>query len=214
MASKAQAQDITTAGNGTVEKANIFQLLVRKMAGMATLAEKSGAVSGEDIIPILVAETEAEMWDADNRATYNAKTLSGCALQIIDFEVKFSDGSDESITTPFVDPITRRQMYLLVRAFRINNSGAKKEINLPELGEVFTWNTSARNIVGKFFWMLNHGWFDTGAKPVRVVIEGTGLAGGKKSVEKLKEFKGEVIVSEAVVIETSDEKLLAEDAPF
>lgn len=211
MASK--SQDITTPANGTVEKANAFQLLVRKMAGMATLAEKSGVVTGEDIIPILTAENEDEMWDADERARYNAKTLSGCALQIIGFDVKFSDGSDESINTPFIDPATGKQMYLLVSAFRINKSGEKKETRLPELGEVFTWNTSARNIVGKLFWMLNHGWFDPGATPVRLVIEGTNL-GGTKSVEKLKRFTGEVLQGEAVTVEVTDPGLLVEEVPF
>lgn len=212
MASK--GQDIEETANGAVTTPNAFQLLVRKMAGMATLTEKSGAVTGEDIIPILNAESEEEMWDADERPTYNAKTLSGCSLQIIGFEVKFSDGTDDSISTPFVDPATLRQMYLLVTAFRINKSGAKKEINLPEIGEVFTWNTSARNIVGKLFWMLNHGWFDPGHAPVRLIIEGTSLAGGKKSVEKLKPFNGEVIVSEPIVQEVTDPGLLTEEVPF
>ena len=209
-----KGQDIDTTSNGTVEKASAFQLLVRKMGHMATLTEKSGSISGEDIIPILTAETEEEMWTADERPTYNAKTLSGCSLQVLGFEVKFSDGSDDSINTPFIDPATGKQMYLLVTSFRINKSGQKKEVNLPELGEVFTWNTSARNIVGKFFWMLNHGWFDPGAKPVRLVIEGTALAGGKKSVEKLKQFAGEIVVSEPIVIEVTDAGLLVEEVPF
>lgn len=209
-----KGQDVATAANGTVEKASAFQLLIRKMASMATLTETQGKVSGEDIIPILTAENEDEMWDADERATYNAKTLSGCSLQVLGFEVKYSDGSDDSISTPFVDPATQKQMYVLVTAFRINKSGEKKEIRLPELGEVFTWNTSARNIVGKLFWMLNHGWFDPGAKPVRLVIEGTSLAGGKKSVEKLKRFTGEVLQGEAVTVEVTDPGLLVEEVPF
>jgi hypothetical protein len=211
MASK--TQDVQSTGNGAIVAPNAFQLLVRKMAGMATLAEKSGSVTGEDIIPILNAESEEEMWDADERARYNAKTISGCSLQVIDFEVKFSDGSDDTISTPFIDPASGRQMYLLVSAFRINGSGEKKEVRLPEVGEVFTWNTSARNIVGKLFWMLNHGWFDAGASPVRLVVEGTALAGGKKSVEKLKRFTGEIIVSEPIITVT-DEALLVEEVPF
>jgi hypothetical protein len=209
-----KGQDVAETANGTVEKASAFQLLVRKMGQMATLTEKSAVASGDDIIPILTAESEEEMWDADERPTYNAKTLSGCSLQVIGFEVKFSDGTDDGINTPFIDPATGKQMYLLVTAFRINKSGQKKEVNLPELGEVFTWNTSARNIVGKLFWMLNHGWFDPGAKPVRLVIEGTSLAGGKKSVEKLKQFTGEVVQGEAVTVEVTDPGLLVEEVPF
>jgi hypothetical protein len=57
------------------------------------------------------------------------------------------------------------------------------------VGERFVWNTSARNIVGKLFWMLDHGWFDSGRSAVQVLIKGTPLGGGR-SVEKLKPIPG------------------------
>jgi hypothetical protein len=187
MPAKAQGNGAVadTAKTGEVTAPNAFQMLIRKMSAMAELEAAQGSASGIDIIPILEAETEEEMWDADERPTYNAKTLSGCELQIYGFSVKFGTGGDDTdITTPFIDSKSR-QMYLLIEAARINKAGEKKEVRLPEVGEVFSWNTSARNIVGKMFWMLEHGWFDEGARPVQLRIEGTPL-GGKKSVEKLK----------------------------
>ena len=60
-------------------------------------------------------------------------------------------------------------------------------IQPPAVGEQFTWNTSARNIVGKLFWMLDHGWFDpTSAHgPVQFRIAGTKLR-ADRTVEKIK----------------------------
>lgn len=191
MAGKSQPV-VTDTATGAVIAPNAFQKLIIKMAGMATLEEGNKTPSGLDIIPILEAETEEEMWDADERPGWNAKLLSGCAIQIYGFEVKFSaSAEDNEITTPFIDPASKRQMYLLIESARINRSGEKKEYNLPDVGERFTWNTSARNIVGKLFWMLDHGWFDTspagGAKAIMLRIEGTKLPGsGNRSVEKLK----------------------------
>lgn len=183
MPAKGQSIAVEDAATGTIQGPNLFQLLVKKMAAMATLDESEKRVRGEDIIPILAAETEEEMWDADELPRYNAKMLSGCALEIRSFEVKFSSGSNDDIVTPFV--YEGKQMYLLVDAVRLDKSGEKKEIRLPEVGDEFTWNTSARNIVGKLFWMLDHGWFDNGHSPVRLRIQGTELPGGK-SIEKLK----------------------------
>lgn len=186
------SKTVAAAGNGTVQGPNAFAKLVIKMSQMATLDDADKTVSGDDIIPILEAETEEEMWDADELPRYNAKMLSGCAIEIRGFDVKFSTGNNDDIKTPFVHD--GRQMYLLVEAVRLDKSGEKKELRLPNPGEVFTWNTSARNIVGKLFWMLNHGWFDNGHSPVRVRIEGTALQGGK-SVEKLKPLTAAGILS-------------------
>lgn len=185
MPGKGQVEPTVTATDPTtITGPSPFQMLLRKMAGMATIDEASGRMSGEDINPILLAETEDEMWDADELPRYNAKMLSGCQLQILGFDVKYGTGTNEDIKTPFVSP-DGKQMYLLVQAVRLNKAGEKKEYRLPEVGQEFTWNTSARNIVGKLFWMLDHGWFDNGHGPVNLRIEGTALQGGK-SVEKLK----------------------------
>jgi hypothetical protein len=99
------------------------------MAGMATLDESEGRVSGQDIIPILEAESEEEMWDADERPGYNAKVLSGCELNLYSFEVKFGTGEDSEIKTPFVDPGSGRQMYILIESARISDTGDSKNSN-------------------------------------------------------------------------------------
>lgn len=189
-----QSQDVETAtANGTVTGPSPFQRLRRRMAEMAVLETAEGRVSGEDINAILAAETEEDMWDADELSVYNAQKLSGCDLQITTFEVRFSEGSNDEIKTPFMDD-KGRQMYLLVHAFRITDKTDKRDVVLPPVGQEFIWNTSARNIVAKLFWMLDHGWFDTDAtKPVRVHIKGTPLSGGR-SVEKIKEFTGTPLV--------------------
>jgi hypothetical protein len=205
MASKAQDGGMDTAAkSGTVEAPKAFTLLLRKMAAMATMEETQGT-SGttEDIDRILAAEDESEMWESDELAKWNATKLSGCDLQTLGFEVKFSGGANSDIKTPFVDPETQKQMFLLVHSFRVNGSGNTKEYNLPPVGEIFTWNTSARNIVPKFFWMLAHGWFDEGAKPVRFRIVGTKTSAG--SVEKLKELPAGTVIEESSPITVEGE---------
>lgn len=208
MASKAQDGGIDTAAkSGTVESPSAFSLLLRKMAGMASVEEVMGMGGGnEDIDRILTAEDEAEMWDADELAKWNATKLSGCDLQTTGFEVKFSAGTNEDIKTPYVDRESGKQMFLLIHSFRVNKSGNTKEYNLPEVGELFTWNTSARSIVPKLFWMLNHGFFEEGAKPVRFRIVGTKTSAG--SVEKLKPLP------EGTVIEAGTPLTVEDPPPF
>src|SRR5262245_17016950 len=181
------------AENGAVSRLTPFQTLLRRMTELAVMEETQNRVSGEDINAILTAETEEEMWDADELSIYNAQKLSGCDLQTTWFEVRFGSG-DSDIKTPFTTA-DGKQLYLLVHSFRITDATDKKDIILPPVGEEFTWNTSARNIVGKLFWMLDHGWFDPRSdRNVRFRIEGTKLTGGR-SVEKIKEFKGTPLVT-------------------
>lgn len=189
----------TTETSGAIQAPTAFPLLLRKMASMATLEVTTGTSAGnDDINRILNAENEAEMWDADELPAWNATKLSGCDLQTVSFEVKFG-GANEDIKTPYVDPESGQQMFLLIHSFRVNNAGNTKEYNLPAVGELFTWNTSARSIVPKFFWMLAHGWFDDGAKPVRFRIQGTKTKAG--SVEKLKELPPGTVIEISTPIE-------------
>jgi hypothetical protein len=201
-----QSQDVDAAGNGTVTTPSPFQRLRHRMAEMAIMETASGRSAGEDINPILTAQTEEEMWEADELDSYNAQKLSGCDLQTTYFEVRFGDGNTEIDNPIFVDE-KGRQMYLLVHSFRITKErGEDKTVNLPEVGEEFVWNTSARNIVGKLFWMLDAGWFDPDTKtPARFRIKGTKLTGGR-SVEKLKAFTGTPLVTAPV--------MASEELPF
>lgn len=204
MASKSQDVD-STASNGTVVAKSPFQSLRRRMAEMAVTETAFSRVAGEDINAILTAEDEAAMWDADELDLWNAQKLSGCDLQTTGFEVRFGDGNSDIENPLFVDD-KGREMYLLVHSFRITEAREHKEYNHPEIGLEFVWNTSARNIVGKLFWMLDHGWFDPGAAPVRFTIKGTKIKGGKQTVEKLKEFTGTPLIEAAV--------LTGDSAPF
>lgn len=162
----------------------VAQMLM-EMAAHATMDNVNGTFTGDDLLGILGSETLEQMWESDEQGTYNAKMLSGCDLEIYSFEVKYSPSTDDEIKTIFVNPADGRKMYILVHAARINNSGEKRELRLPDIGENFTWNTSARFIVTKLWWLLKHGYFDPGKPAVKARIVGTELAGGR-SVEKLK----------------------------
>lgn len=213
MASKSKGDAIERTEDGAIQAPSAFQLLIQKMARMATMDETFGtSFTTGDIDRILEAEDEEAMWDADELAKWNATKLSGCDLQTLGFQVMFSPGTDSDINTPYIDPATGKQMFLLVQSFRVNKNGNTREYNLPEVGEVFTWNTSARTIVPKFFWMLAHGFFDEGAKPVRFRIVGTKTTAG--SVQKLKPLpEGTVIEAATAIIEETGE-LPSNEPPF
>lgn len=188
MASKGQSPD--TTGNGTVQKASPFQKLLRRMSEMATLdntAERQSTTDA-DISAILTAGSEDEMWKSDDFDSWNAAKLSGADIEIEWFEVK-KGPIDPEIASPFI--YDGSQLFLLVHSFRLTEEQRDSTLNLPKVGQEFTWNTSAPRIVGKLFWMLDNGWFDPGTErgPVQVHIEGTKLSGGR-SVEKLKPIKG------------------------
>lgn len=180
MASRSQ-NEVEQVETGTVVAPNAFQRLLAKMDSIATLDTSMEKYSGDDIMRILDAESEELMWDADEVPSINAKMLSGCALDILEFSVKYS--TDPDINTHFVTS-GGRKMYLVLRASRLDKSGEKAMLRLPEPHEEFQWNTSARFIVAKLFWLLERGYFDNG-RSVQARIVGTELGGGK-SVEKLK----------------------------
>lgn len=205
MVSKRNQADDTTAETAEAEMvinasaANLrpaqraFLDMLTTMENIATEDTTEQAPIGDDVAAILLAETEEDMWDADELPRINAKVLSGCELELFGFEVKFSDA--EEITTSLIGPQTRRKMYLLVRSSRLNQTGQTSVYRLPEVGQEFAWNTSARFIVAKLFWMLQHGRFDNGAT-VKARIQGTDLGGGK-SVEKLKSLAAPVMAGQA-----------------
>lgn len=194
MVSQMAGKDQSTAGNGLVPDDSTtgaisalppHQRMIREMASMATLEDAAERFLGDELDRILEAENESDMWESDDFPQYNAKVLSGCEIEIISFAVKFSRGDNEEIQSVFVDPETGKQMYLLITATRLNDTGKnKRTMRLPEIGTEFVWNTSAPRIVTKFWWLLKNGHFDNHAT-VKARIEGTDLGGGK-SVEKLK----------------------------
>lgn len=152
------------------------------LENVATEDTENQTFSGDDIASIILAENEQTMWEADELQRLNAKILSGCEMDIFGFQVKFSN--DPEIASGLIGPTNRRKMYLLVSSARLNDAGQTNLYKLPNVGEEFVWNTSARFIVGKLYWLATHGHFDNGGA-VRAKIVGTELTGGK-SVEKLK----------------------------
>jgi hypothetical protein len=179
----AEAEEIITADVQTLRPSQRAVLsLLTELENIATEDTESKGFSGDDIAGILMAENEAVMWEADELPRINAKVLSGSEIEIYGWEVKFSD--DPEIVTGLIGPSTRRKMYLLVRSTRLNDAGQSSVYKLPDVGEEFVWNTSARFIVAKLYWLLKHGNFDD-KRTVKARIVGTDLGAGK-SVEKLK----------------------------
>jgi hypothetical protein len=187
-----EAEEIITADVQSLRPSQRAVLaLLTELENLATEDTEPKGFSGDDIAAILMAEDEASMWDADELPRINAKVLSGAELDIYGWEVKFSD--DPEILTGLIGPSTRRKMYLLVRSARLNDSGQTNIYKLPNVGEEFVWNTSARFIVAKLFWLQKHGNFDNG-RTVKARIQGTDLGSGK-SVEKLKELSTITVTS-------------------
>ena len=187
-----QENDNTTAEVEEIITANVESLRPSQRAVLELLTSleneatedtsSTGGFFGDDIAAILMAEDEATMIDADELPRLNAKVLSGCELDIYGYEVKFSNSAE--IESGLIGPKSHRKMYLLVRSARLNNAAKDKFYRLPEPGEEFVWNTSARFVVAKLYWYRMHGRFDNGGT-VKLRIQGTDLDGGK-SVEKLK----------------------------
>jgi len=189
---RAEVEGIINADVSTLRPSQraVLQML-HLMESIAT-EEKDDEAFGEDIAGILMAETEAEMWDADDKPRYNAKVLSGCELDLYGIDVKFSN--DPTINSGLIAPQSRRKMYVTSQASRLNNNGKVALYRLPEVGEEFQWNTSARFIVAKLIWLQTHGRFDNGGT-VKVRLDGTDLDGGKEVV-KLKEYGSPVMAGQ------------------
>jgi hypothetical protein len=179
----AEVEEIITADVTTLRPSQRAVLeLLSMLENLATEDTETTGFFGDDIGAILLASDESVMWEADELPRLNAKVLSGCQLEIYGWEVKFSD--DPEIISGLIGPHSRRKMYLLVKSARLNDSGQSSIYKLPEVGEEFTWNTSARFIVAKLYWLRSRGRFDNGGS-VKAEIRGTDLGAGK-SVEKLK----------------------------
>jgi hypothetical protein len=189
---KEPANDITAAEVEQIITADVTTLRPSQKAVLELLSwleniatedtDTTGGFFGDDIVAILLAPDEATMLEADELPRYNAKVLSGCELDIYGIEAKFSD--DPEIVSGLIGPTSRRKMYLLVRSARLNDTGQGGIYKLPDIGDEFVWNTSARFIVAKLYWYAVHGAFDNGGS-VKLRIQGTDLGAGK-SVEKLK----------------------------
>jgi hypothetical protein len=202
MSGKAPAQTTTDAA---IVPPTPAQRMLRKMAGMADANVAERRTSVEDLNVILEASDE-EFWDSDEKASINAKTLSGCIIEISGFSVRYGEGAvgDDDIVTPFVNPVNGRQMFLMVESVIIDKRQQNKLYSLPKENEPFQWNTSARYIVAKLMSADNRGWFDQDKPPLRVRVAGTAI-GGKRQVEKLKPADAPYVASTVESQNGSDE---------
>ena len=210
MSGKAPAQTTTDT---SIVPPSPAQNMLRKMAGMATADMAERKTSVEDLNVILEASDE-DFWDSDEKASINAKTLSGCIIEITGFDVRYGEGAvgDDDIVTPFIDPNNGRQMYLLVYSSIIDKRQQNKLYSLPDVHVPFQWNTSARYIVAKLMSAHNRGWFDAGKPPLRVRVAGTAI-GGKRQVEKLKPADAPYVAS-TVASDNGNDAPQPDEPPF
>jgi hypothetical protein len=174
--------------------------IVALMEREATAALEEGEFTGDDILGIFEAENEADMWEADQRGPLNFKDLSGTELEVVSVEVKYSRRNDiKSMFVATDEHGNKKYMYLWVTAFRTRKTGdEKRTVKLPEIGEMFSANTSARFVVAKLLWLYIHGEInpDMGAtRKVRVI--GTDLGGGQEVI-KLDKVEPATVSAETV----------------
>jgi len=170
-----------------------FTQMIAAMSVEATM-ETETVFAGDDanLIAILNADDDDEIWDADERGPLGFRDLAGCEIAITDMQVKFSRGGvrpdGEEIKSIFVDPSNGRQMYLLCTMHRIADTGDEdKRINLPPIGESFQANTSARYLVAKLWRFYQLGKIDPqrGAA-LECRVKGIKLGDGQQTVLKLR----------------------------
>lgn len=193
------AKGNTPTGDGTpdavitnVQSQKPFWRMIAGMAMDATLETETEAFDGDDVnmTAILTAETDDEIWDADERGPLSFRDLAGCEIEIIDLDVKFSRGArptGDEIKSVFIDPQTGKQMYLLLTCVRIAETGDEdNRIRLPEIGEQFQANTSARYLLPKLWRFYQLGKIDPqNGKRLACRVRATDLGDGQ-AVLKLR----------------------------
>jgi hypothetical protein len=183
MAGKRQSGDVDqTVTDGTVMvPPSPFQRMIRAMDMEATADEESNFVVLDTVNAILDAESDEEIWEADERGALNFQHLAGCDILITDVHVKYGAGTSD-IQTPYV--WEDKKMYLLVTVVRTSAATERPEIRLPEPGEAFTINTSATYVVPKIWAFYTKGKInpDTGAK-LACYVKSVPLDGGKAVIK-------------------------------
>lgn len=192
MAAKSQSNEEIaereTAGVST--KATPFQKMLRAMDMEATADAEDAQFTGDNLNAILTAETEDEIWDADERGPLNFQHLADCEIAITDVRVKYSRGLNSEIQTPFITP-DGRKMYLLVTAHRLSDAGEKSWLRLPPVGEDFQANTSAQFVTTKIWHFYHLGYISEG-KALEAVVKEIDL-GDNQAVLKLRPMPRRVI---------------------
>jgi hypothetical protein len=166
-------------GSGTIARAmpTAVERLIRLMSGRAEMEAADQVVNYDNVNAILTAETEADMWEADEQGQLGGRDLAGITQRILSVNVKYGNQEMEG-STIFIDDKGHR-MYLLVNSVRLSEKSGRNDHG-PMPGEEFTWNTSAPRLVAKLLWLEQHQ-----ALPCDAVIEATDIGAGR-AVLKLK----------------------------
>lgn len=185
MATKSNSPVLASAtAEGHIIKATPFQGMIRQMELAAEMAVDDVKFNGDDLNAILSAETEADIWDGDERGPLNFQHLSDCEIQVIDVAVKYSRaGQGDNVVTQFVTA-DGKKMYLLVTLCRVSDAGEKTHLRLPGVGEEFVANTSARYVVAKLWAFLNKGYIDPdNGKRLECVVKSVDLGDGQAVIK-------------------------------
>jgi hypothetical protein len=160
------------------------QRMIRTMEMEATADAETATGDNADLNALLSAESDEDLWDADERPPLNAQHLAGCDVEILDVRVKYSRGNSDMGST-FVTS-EGKKMYLLVTAVRLSDPETKTAVQLPKIGEEFEFNTSARYLTTKLFQFYLRGKInrDNGTT-LTAFIRATGLEEGQ-AVLKLR----------------------------
>jgi hypothetical protein len=174
----------TESAEGQITRATPFQSMIRQMGMTAEMEANESKFSGDDLNALLTAETEAEIWDADERGPLNFQHLADCEIQIVDISVKYSRaGQNGDMVSHFVTD-DGKKMYLLVTGVRISNAGEKTVLRLPGVGEEFQANTSARYVVAKLWAFYQKGYIDPdNGKRLECVVKATDLGDGQAVIK-------------------------------
>lgn len=187
--------DTTTDTAETITDVHVRKAVaqaIRAMANEATVDTTDPSMIEDDVSlnAMLTAESDEEIWDADERGPLGFRDLDGCELALTDVQVKYSrsnvNSNGEEIKSIFVAP-DGRKMYLLVTCYRLGETGDElRKINLPAVGETFQANTSARYVAMKIWAFYTRGRIDssTGAK-LECRVKATELD-GDRAVIKLR----------------------------
>jgi len=143
-----------------------FRAFLQRMEIEASLdTEGVNQLFIDGVTKILSAETEEEMWDADDLLQTGGRDLADVEQTIYSYEIKKSRNPDIKSAFKAEDG---RYMFLLIRAGKMED------------GTEFTWNTSAPYVVAKVLWLADHD-----RLPYDCVIKATDLGAGQ-AVLKLK----------------------------
>lgn len=197
MSPAAKSPTRTDSTEGTVRTMSPFERFCVTMAGRATLESEEKSFDYGAIEAIIMAETEEEMWTADDRGPLGGRDLAGLVQIVEDVQVKWSNSS--TVDSAFKDPATGRNFYLLITSTRHDDakySGIHPEIHQ---GDKFQWNTSAPRVVGKLMWLEGHGKL---AQPV--TIESIDLGGGQQ-VLKLRAVQSGFVNQQSQTLEDATE---------